>query len=377
MKKLKILILIPLLFTLTACMPKNTEIKYRLVIEGIGVDYDKENNLYDVTVQVLETQQGEEAQSSQSKTYTVKGETLASAITSLVNATGKYPLYSQNRLIILGSSLTGDRMIQALNFFVREYTSRPDVFVASASGKASDVLNVQSAGESTAKLIESAIEQSHEASVSVDTELFNTVNLSLEETTSFLLPLIEVTDEYGKDKCIKVTGSTAFSNEEKNVALSSEETFFCLLTTNKAKTGTFNVTSDDIRTALEIMKTSSKIDVTYENGVPVFTVNVKCTVDITEFDSKKFTDLNAESVKKIESAAKEYLESGIGALCERFLKNEKCDIFRFGRRLLKKYPALYDNLKEQWADTMPKIQVKASAEVKVGRIGQMTIVERS
>ena len=369
MKKLSALLCIFLLIPLTACMmPENTEIRYRLVIEGIGVDYDSKNDIYEVTVQVLETANEED---SQSRTYTVKGETTAEAISSLTEATGKYPLYSQNRIIVLGSGVTGERMIKTLNFFVREYTSRPDVYVVSATGKASDILGIKTPGESTAKLIESEIEQTAENSRSADTELFNTVNLSLEKNTSFLLPLAEITDEYGKDKTVKITGSSAFS--EDRLQLSSEETFFAILLTDEAKKGTFSISAENLRAALEIMKTDTKTKVSLKDSKPAFDIKISMTVDITEYESEKFTDLNAEDVAKIEKAAEEYITSGAEALVSRMLKDEKCDIFRMTQMFYRKYPSEYKNADDYINNFISESEVNISAEVKVGRIGQMTI----
>ncbi len=370
MKKLSAVLCVIILLTLTACMPENTEIKYRLVIEGIGVDYDKEKNVYEVTVQVLETENSEK---SQSKTYTVKGETIAEAISSLTESTGKYPLYSQNRIIILGSSVMGDRMIKTLNFFVREYTSRPDVYIVAATGKASDVLGVSSAGESTAKLIETEIERSNATSVCIDTKLFNTVNLSLEENSTFVIPLAEVTDEYGGEKTVKVTGSSVFSKDGKGIFLSDTETFFTLLASDKAKKGTFTSRAEDIRAALEIMNTDTKIEISEKDGKPVFDIKIRMTVDITEYESSEFTDLNAEAVKKIEQQASEYIKSGVNAVTDRIIKKEKSDILRLGRRFFKKYPDEYEKIKDNWQELLPEIQINISADVKVGRIGQMTI----
>ena len=146
MKKLNFIFLIILLLLLTSCMSQETEIKNRLVISGIGVDYNKDKNEYELIVQVLETSKNssEPGKSEVPVTnYSVNGKTIAQAITSLGENTGKTPLYSQNRMIILGSSVTDARMIKALNFFVREYTSRPDVFIAAAEGKASDILTIK------------------------------------------------------------------------------------------------------------------------------------------------------------------------------------------------------------------------------------------
>lgn len=380
MKKLKFLLpFVLLLLTLTACMPQNTEIKYRLVISGIGLDFDKENEVYELTVQVLETSKSSSGQ-GKSETpvanYTVKGKTVAQAIRSLGENTGKYPLYSQNRMIILGSSLTDGQMIKALNFFVREYTSRPDVFVAAATGKASDVLTIEAGGEVPAKLIESAIKQSNENSVSVDTELYNTVNLSLEKTTCFTLPLIEVVDDRKPEqKTIKVTGTRACSREVEPKMLSDTETMAYLFTMNKIKTGSFSITSEDTAAALEIISSKTKTKLELKDGKPTFNIDVKCEVDVVEYDSETFTAFSEKDVDKIEKAAKQYIESGMNGLIERFTKKEQCDIFRFGKRLEQKYPDVYKKLSKDWKKALSQIDVKVTAQVKVGRIGEMTMRE--
>lgn len=368
MKKLSVVLVAVLLVTLTACMPENTEIKYRLVIEGIGVDYNDEKKEYEISVQVLETGSSEEQ--SQSRTYLAKGKTVAKAISSLTEETGKYPLYSQNRMIIIGSSVKGDRLIKALNFFVREYTSRPDVFIAVATGSAGDILNVKTEGESTAKLIETSVEQSFETSVSPDTELFDVVNLSLEENTDFILPLVEITGD--KEKSVKVTGSAVFSGEDRQLHLSDRETFFVQLAADNAKRGTFCVFTD-CESALEIMNTDTKIKVDYRNGVPAADISVKMTVDIIEYGSEEFTDLDEETVRQIEKAASAYITSGIGETLTRIIKEEKCDILRLNRRFYKKFPREYEAIKDEWRDTLPSAEIKISADVRVGRIGQMTV----
>ncbi|MBR3867889.1 MAG: Ger(x)C family spore germination protein [Clostridia bacterium] len=377
MKKIKLIIPLILLLTLTACMPQNTEIKYRLVISGIGLDFDKEKGQYELTVQVLETSKSSSEQ-GKSETpvanYTVKGKTVAQAIRSLGENTGKYPLYSQNRMIILGSSLTDGQMIKALNFFVREYTSRPDVFIAAATGKASDVLTIDAGGEVPAKLIESAIEQSNENSVCVDTELYNTVNLSLEKTTCFTLPLIEVVeDRIPKQKTIKVTGTRACSKDVEPKMMSDTETMAYLFTMNKINTGSFSITSEDVSAALEIISSKTKTTLELKNGKPVFNIDVKCEVDVVEFDSETFTAFSENDVHKIEKAAEQYIKSGMNGLIERFTKKEHCDIFRFGKRLQQKYPDVYEEMSKDWKKSLSETEVNVTVSVKIGRIGEMTM----
>lgn len=379
MKKLKIFCLVLVMLSLTSCMPQNTEIKYRLVISGIGVDYDKENKLYELTVQVLEASKGS-AEQGKSETpvsnYTVKAKTIAQAITSLGENTGKYPLYSQNRMIILGDTVTGEQMIKAMNFFVREYTSRPDVFIAASTGKASDVLTINGGGEVPAKLIESSIEQSYENSVAVDTELYDTVNLSLEKTTCFALPLIEVVEDRNKkEKTIKVTGTRACSKDAEPKMLSDTETMAYQFAMNEIQAGSLSITSDDINVGLEIISSKTKTKLHIKDGRPVFDLEIKCEVDVVEYESDVFRNLKEKDVEKIQKATGQHIESSVHGMFERMLKKEQCDIFRFGKRLEQKYPEIYKELSKDWKKALTGIEVNVTAKVNVGRIGQMTIEE--
>lgn len=377
MKKLSITVLLCVLLFLTSCIPQNTEIKHRLVIEGIGIDYDTGNNLYELTVQVLETSgnSAEQGKSSAPVTnYSVKGKTVAEAVGRLSENTGRYPLYSQNRLILIGSSVTDRQIIRSLNFFVREYTSRPDVFVAAASGNASEVLTVDASGEVPAKLIESAIEQCHKNSVSVDTELFDTVNLSLEKTTVFTLPLIEVDDNrIPERKCMKVTGTRACSLQSEQKMMSDSETMALLFITDDIFSGTLSITNEKYNAALEIIKSKTKTKLAIKDGRPHIEYTVSCKADIVESDSDSFSDFHTIDVKKIEKHAEETIKASMTGLLERFLKDEKCDIFRIGTLLGQKYPEIYNKLADDWQNTLPTITFSVTADVEIGRIGQMTI----
>ena len=379
MKKLNFVFLLIFLLSMTSCVSQNTEIKNRLVISGIGVDYNKEKEEYEVTVQVLETSKNtsEPGKSEVPVTnYSVKGKTIAQAITSLGENTGKTPLYSQNRMIILGSSVTDSRMIKALNFFVREYTSRPDVFIAAAEGKASDILTIKAGGEVPAKLIESSIEQSYENSVSVNTELYDTVNISLEKTSCFILPLIKIDESRNKDeKTITIAGSRACSKDVQPKILSGAETTAYQFIMNEIQSGSLSLISNNTPVGLEIISSKTKTKLRLSDGRPVFEIQIRCEVDIVEYEKSEFRNFSEKDVEKIRISTEQHIESETKNLLERMLKKEHCDIFRFGKRIEQKYPEIYNTLGTDWKKALTEIETKIDAKVKIGRIGQMTIEE--
>lgn len=375
MKKVIIAVMLTSLIFLTSCIPQNTEIRYRLVIEGIGIDYDTENDLYELTVQVLETGNSDPEQGKSSSpvtNYTVKGKTIAAAISSLCENTGKYPLYSQNRMIILGSTLTAEKMIKSLNFFVREYTSRPDVFVAAAKEKASQILTTEVGSEVPAKLIESEIELCHDNSLSVNTELYNTVNLTLEETSCFTLPLLEVTkDRIPDGKTIKITGTRACSKRKDPLNLSVEETQGYLFIMNDVKTGSLSTDIKNTTVGVDIIESDTKTTLSIENSAPFFLIEVNCKVDVIEFGDERFNSFSLNDLRETETAVAEQIAKRMAGVLDRVLKKEKCDIFRFRTRIAQKYPELSDKINSD--DFLSSIDYKILVTADAGRIGQMTM----
>lgn len=380
MKKLRLLLLaLAVLLLFSSCTAGETELKNRLIIEGIGVDWDEKEEQYALTIQVLVTAPSngkENTAENPVANYTVRGKTIAEAINELCDTTGKNPLYSQNRIIVLGASLSDDKAIRALDYFAREYTARSDVYVAAASGKASDILQVAgSGGEITAKIIEQSILASNKNSISVNAELFNVINLHLEETTAFTMPLLEVDkDRNGQDKSVKVTGTYVHTNGDNENRLSTQETMFFLLMTDKAEKGTFSIEQDGTAAGLDIIKASAKTDVALQDGVPHYTIHVSCTADMIEFDTPQFGNFTAEDMKKIEAAAESTLKEGMETLLKRQLKEEKSDIFRFGRRLMQNEPVFYESVRDDWENYLPEIDCTVSVSVTIRRIGQETMI---
>lgn len=376
MKKLSIILLLTaVLFTFSSCTAGDKEIKNRLIIEGIGIDYRPEDEEYVLTVQVLETSKSsdEGGQSPSVTNYTVTGKTVATALNSLWENTGMYPLYSQNRIIIIGSSLSGNKITAALDFFVREYTARADVFIAAATGSAADILLIENGGEIPAKIIENSILEGYENSASVNTELYNVVNLSMEKTTSFTLPLLEIAKDRNADgDTVKVTGTYCFSENDKN-HLSSEETMMFKFITDDIKLGTVSIKVDDIPAGLDIISSSTDIKTTLKDEKPHFSIKIKCTVDLMEYGNTAFANIDEKTIKEIEQHTSAYISSGTSALLDRELKDKKSDIFRFGRRLMQKYPEIYNTLVPDWQKALTEFSYDVETQVTVRKIGQETM----
>ncbi len=374
MKKLSFVLfvlIIPFLFS--SCSAGDKEVKNRLIIEGVGIDYDEKNDEYILTVQVLETSKSAEAngQSPAVVNYTVNGKTVASALNSLWENTGRYPLYSQNRIIVIGSYFSSEQIAEALDFFVREYTARADVFVAAATGTAADILNVQSGGEIPAKTIEKSILEGKENSEAVDTALYNVVNLSMEDATSVTMPLLEIVEDRNADgETVKVTGTYCYTKNGKKNHLSARETMMFMFVADDVQNGTISIIADDVPTGLDIISSSTDIETQLADNKPHFSIRIKCTVDILEYGNADFGNLTEDDIENIRLQTQNYINSGISELLDRQLKDEKCDIFRFFRRLMLSYPEVYNELIKDREKALTEFTYDVETQVTVRKIGQ-------
>lgn len=379
MKKLKLIFLFAVvLLTFSSCLADDTEIKNRLIIEGIGIDYDSENSEYLLTVQALETAASSSSEEGGSSApvanYTVSGKTVVSALNSLCENTGKYPLYSQNRVIIIGSTLDSSKIAAALDYLVREYTARPDVYVAAATGKASDILKIQSDGEIPAKIIEESIRESSINSMTQDTELYNVVNLYQEKTTSFTMPLLETDkDRNEKSETVKVTGTWAMTKDGQKNHLSTDETVMFRFITDDIELGTVSIEHDGKQAGLDIINSKTKITTELKDGKPHFVIKIKCSLDLVEYGDPHFGSIAQTEVDKIRQTAENYIGSGVREVLERQLKTEKCDIFRLGKYLELSYPEVYVQQYNNWEEAIGTFTFDVSVDATIRKIGQETL----
>ena len=380
MKKVNIIvILLVIAVTFSSCNAGDKEIKNRLIIEGIGIDYNNETKDYIITVQVLKASKASEegGQSAPVTNYTVTGKTVAGALNSLWENTGRYPLYSQNRIIIIGNSLKGENIIRSLDFFVREYTARADVTVAAATGSAKDILLIQSGGEIQSKIIEKSIREGNENSQAVNTELYNIVNLSSEDATSFTLPLLEtVTDRNADGETIKVTGTCCYTKDGSKNHLSDKETMMLKFITNDIRTGTISISDGTAPIGLDIISSSTKIKTELKDNKPHFNIKIRCTVDVLEYENNDFANLDRSTIENIRIQTQNYISSGTTELLNRQLKEEKCDIFRLFRRLMLRYPDVYNQLIKDSRNALSEFTFDIETKVTVRKIGQESLISR-
>jgi len=380
-KVVLLLFVICLLFT--GCLTSTLGVEQTIVIQSVGIDFDFKKGEYEVTMQCFDlsntSAKGEIQGGKNSKIITAKGKSVEQAIMNTSKITGENPIYSQNRVIILGESILKNGIDKGFDVFVRDYRTRSSTPVAVARNfKAGDIVKADEKGLTAfpANTLQHVLESGEINSLTTEVTVMEFVNLCQEKTSSAYIPALSL--EKKDDGIYAKINGMGIINDQKLVGfLSSDETRAMLWVINKIESGTILLENSSIGIAtLEISasKTKTETKIT-KDGLLQYNIKIDCSLDLMEVDFRKECALDEKEIITLESEASNYIEKEVEKVIKKCLNEYKSDPFRFGKRLWVKSPESYRHLNKEWDEFLPNIKTNVSAEVKIRRVGRYGVKE--
>ena len=368
-------------FLLTSCGGiKITELNERLIIEAVGVDFSEDGG-YTVTVQALNSASpAGNAQSDGNTELTenlvFKGSSVGEALNGISVHTGKTPLFSQARVLIIGFDTAKKNISKALDFFLREYTTRTDILVAVSEGSATEMLSA-SFGENAigASVIENALNSGESTGNTVGLPLYKFVNLLLDNKSGAYCPVIgtqkeELSENFG----IKIIGTALFSENKLNGVIDSNKTCGLLYLIDRVSSADIPIEADCGVFTLRVVDSRTKIKPP-ENGGSTFLIRINTECDIVEFESADFSKLTKEAVEKVRIACEEHIKDRAGRAITSTYYESDCDVCRFARRMWLSDPERYRAAANEDGSFSEKFAVEIDVGVKIRRTGKETLYE--
>ena len=374
-----LLALIVSVFTFNENEIYKKDIRNRLVIQGIGIDME-EDGKYSVTIQAIDTNaqsaySSDDASQPPLKTFDVKGDTIYTAIKSVTELEGKLPLYSQNRIIILGKSITEENMDDVIDFFVRDVENSSSVCIAAAEKKASEILKAKNGEEYiSARNIEIAINSSEYDGRIFRMQLYDLINRYNSSTKDFAVPLLSVVEK-DKEKSVEIIGTALFNNTKYREKISKEETVSLNMLYDRINNSALSYDYEDgKKVSLNIIEAKTKRKVVLENGKPTFKIAIKLKADIAEINGGVSAKMELEEIDKISRAGENYIENDTEKLIYKMYNGYNSDAVGFGR-LLYIYETDFFKQNEKNLDSIlqnSNYEVEVSLEIR--RIGHEFVV---
>lgn len=365
---LVIAVIIIALFSFNGSELYKKDIRNRLIIQGIGIDREADGK-YSVTLQALNTNvqsSGDSGGENPTKIYKVSGDTVYSAIKSVAEYEGKLPMYSQNRVIIIGRKTAEKGIADVIDFFVRDVENSASVRIAMADGKASEILELSSEkGEITARNIELSIRSAEYEAEIFETELYSLVNRYKDAFGSFGLPIISI-----KDKRAEVNGTAVFRGDKLTDTISRDETVMLNFICNSFENGDIVYKTDnDENVALSINHSKTRRKLSMENGTPIFNIHVDVKCDVAEISGGTTKTVDEKRLNELENDAKKYLETEILKTTEKLYYDMGTDVAGLSRLIYIFQPSFYREHEKNLNTVMAQSRYNVEVQVTVRRVG--------
>lgn len=374
-----LLALIVSIFTFNGSEIYKKDIRNRLVIQGIGIDVE-ENGEYSVTIQAIDTN-AQSASSSDGasqpplRTFDVKGNTIYTAIKSVTELEGKLPLYSQNRIIILGKSITEENMDDVIDFFVRDVENSSSVCIAAAEKTAGEILKSKNGEEYiSARNIEIAINSSEYDGRIFKIQLYDLINRYNSSTKDFAIPLLSVIEK-DKEKSVEIIGTALFNNTKYREKISKEETVFLNMLYDRIKNSALAYDYEDgKKVSLNIIEAKTKRKVKIENGKPTFSILIKLKADVAEINGGVSAKMEIAEIDRISRAGEEYVKSETEKLVYKMYNGYNSDAVGFGRLLYIHETEFFKNYEKNLDSVLQNSNYEVEVSLEIRRIGHEFVV---
>ena len=368
------IVIVLAIFTFSENEVYKKDIRNRLVIQGIGIDLEKDGT-YTVTLQAIDTNSSEASSAEGAsqppiKTYKLQGDTVFTAIKTVTEKEGKIPLYSQNRIILIGKSITEDKMDDVIDFFVRDVENGGSVYIAAAEKTANEILEAKNEGEYiSAQNLENSIESYEYDAKIFATQLYELINRYNSGTKDFALPLFALKGK-DKEKSAEITGAALFNNTKYREVISKDETVYLNMLCNKVHNTAIDFDGGKgTSVALSIVKSKTERKVKLEKDIPTFIIKVKMDADIAEISGGVSSVMTNEQIKEIKKRGEEYVEKNIKTTINSMYQKYDSDACGLGRLLYIFHKDFYRENEKNIDSVLKNSLYEVDVDLNIRRVG--------
>ncbi|SMC26959.1 spore germination protein KC [Clostridium acidisoli DSM 12555] len=381
MKK-KIFVLVLCVVFLSGCWDRK-ELNEIGIIVGVAVDKDLNTNQIILTCEAIKTsnlKKGESQVSSTTEYVSVKGATIYDAIRNCSKKFDRKIFFSHDKVIIISENLARDGIAPILDAFVRDYETRPLVWLIVAKDKdINETLSVKHGIEAIQGLyLRDIISKEWATSEVQATGLIDFYKKMLGKGTNPIAGAAEVINDFknpnGEDsREISLSGAAAFKKDKFVGYLNDKETRGYNWITNQVKSGVINVpgiTNKSKLIAVEIKRAGSNIKSEMLNGNYIFNINVVEEGNIGEVQDT--TDVTDPAIQeKIEKEQEEEIKQEIKMAIKKAKEDFKCDIFGFGNVLYRSNPKQWEKVKDSWNDVFIHAEYNINVKATYKKTGEI------
>lgn len=371
MKNFKILPIIGCLLAaavgLSGCSEATLRLDEQDIIQGAAID-EKDGGIR-VTLQSFDLiKEGTGSDSlTGNLTYNIagSGKDISSALSDASKKTAHELFLGQNKLLVFSRGLVENGFEESLDYLLRGINARADVLVGMADGEAAEIMEcTQNDALVPAQDIAQAITAAAKEGWCPEVNIKDLMNAYANAADAVLLPVLTAGGSEEKKRC-EVSGTALYRDGALQAVLGSSESRGLMLLRQKLQSGNFSFSTGDYgRISLELVRSSPRQTVRWENGKVHVRFKVTCTFTVSEVEKGLVTDISQKEIAAIQTLANEQIESMCLLAC-RLTYGHGCDVFGTGRRLSRTDAAAYRENAAHWPETIQQAEYSVQADCRI------------
>ncbi|MEK3683083.1 Ger(x)C family spore germination protein [Paenibacillus sp. FSL R10-2736] len=383
------ILLILSLMSLTGCWSRK-ELNDLALVMALGIDLVPEG--YAVTVQVMNpseagNQKGASSGSLPVVTYKSVGRTVPDALQRMLGMTPRMLYLAHIRVLVFGEELARSGVSDALDFISRDHDLRTDFYLLVAkNSKASKILEIITPFEHIpANSLYSSILVSHKKWAATGKVTLQQFITELERGGSNpIMSGVQLKGDLEDGESaknvqsispkalIQHAGIAVFKKDKLVGWLGEPLSKSVNYTLNDVDSTVGNVPGPDGGTVgFIVYRADTSMDIKLnDQAKPEFTVQLNIEANLTTVEGT--LDLNKpSSIEGIEKNLEKRFDDRMASDIREIQQKYNSDIFGFGEALHRKYPKLWKDYRDHWADTFKTVKIDVHSKVAVRRIGSV------
>ncbi len=365
-KIIAVIIITMLMFIFGGCW-NYREIESLAIVSCAAID-EGENGGFYITVETVIVEASEGNVKNVPQYTELNGDTFFEAIRDMITVKGKKLYWSHAKAILISEQVAKKDISQALDFMYRDAEIREDTWILIVKGtKAGELLKSGAeAKEVMGFKINDVLKAQSFVSRFFSIPLFDFLELLSDPKTSTLAPTIQLIEVDNK-KLTQVIGTAFFKSDRLIGYLDEDDSKSLLVIRNKLQRGLYvvnDVTKPGVNVALEIFKNKTKLRPYVQDGALIIAINTNFEANIAEITGS--VDLISDEGRvKLKKIAEKQMKQDLEKLIKKAQEDYKMDFLNFKNVIMKKQPAVWKQIADDWDTVFPEIKTEISINVHI------------
>lgn len=297
------------------------------------------------------------------------GTTVYEALTDVQRKFSKRIFFGHNRVLIIDEKLAHDGIAEYIDFFIQHPEPRLRAMVMVSKNTEEALRTETSVNTNSAQVLEGIL---HLIKTGLPVTVKDVFQMLRQNGDGIILPWMSVSNDE-EEETVQVMGAAIFDHDKMIETIDFELTkgILWLRGDMELSTITVNPAETDGRISFYLINAQTTLISSIEGDNWKITAEIESEVEMVE--NQTTLDASSEEVqKKLEHELDEKIESEIRATLEKVQKEMKTDVFGFADAFQRKYPKEFADVKSDWKEIFPEIEVEVSSSAKIRRIGMTT-----